>query len=122
MAPGIRPDFLSECMGFLLCWFFRRADKSQRSAIAAQPDCGGEECSGEYQSNPKTRAAKISSRSKCYRVDGVGAESERLRSEADQTVLQHGGEMRSVERDLLEEANRKQRKDRPEKCRPSRPA
>jgi hypothetical protein len=41
---------------FQLFSFFQ--NQSERPAIAAQPDRGGEECRGECQPDPETRAAQ----------------------------------------------------------------
>ncbi len=81
--------------------------KSQWAAITAQPNGGSNENGGENQSEPETRTAQVSPWSESWNC--VGAEFKRFRRESQQTVLQHGGEIGSVECDLLEEANREQR-------------
>src|SRR5260370_8423412 len=105
MAPAIRADFFSGCMGFLLCWFFGRADKSQRHAIAAQQDRCDDECRGECQPDPEARAAQVSSWSELWAIDRVTGEGKRFRGESHQAVSEHLREMRRVERDLLEESD-----------------
>src|SRR6266480_7836864 len=87
-----------------------------RSAIAPQPDRCRNECRGEQQSDPETWRAQISSRSKlCQRVNReialriVRVKSERLCRPTHQAVFNEGGEVRSPERNPLEDTNREQR-------------
>src|ERR1700732_3735480 len=85
---------------------------SDRSLIAAQPDCSGEECRKDYQADPQTRAAQEMKRREVYqRMDGDATrhwEGVSFRAAA-QARLEHGGEMRSVEGNLLDHADRDQR-------------
>src|SRR6266487_5403134 len=86
------------------------AGESDRFTITAQPDRSGEEHRGDRQPDPETWCAQISARSQFRqrfdRVPAVRPEGERLRSPAKQAVVHHGGEIRSVERNLLEDLDR----------------
>ena len=85
---------------------------SDRSLIAAQPDCSGEECRKDYQADPQTRAAQeMKRREVCQRMDRNATrhrEGASFRAAA-QARLEHDGEMRSVEGNLLDHADRGQR-------------
>src|SRR6266853_6447702 len=117
IAPAMRAAFLSGCIGYFV-WVQGRAPsrptskkifrhiKSQRPAIAAQSNRARDECRCKDQPNPEAGTAQIFSRSQRHRADGMSVEGERFGSKSQQTIFQHGGEIRSVERDLLKETNR----------------
>src|SRR6266550_3199431 len=99
---------------------------SDWSAITAQPDCCREKCRRDHQPDPETRAAQVSSRSELrQRVDrglAVAVKVESLRRESHQAVHQHGGKIRSAERNFLEDLDRDDWQQGPEKCRAPHPA
>src|SRR5438876_9829556 len=100
--------------------------KSQWSAITAQPNRGREKYRRHQQPDPETRAAEISSRSQLYqRVDHrlcPTLEVESVRREPENTVFQERTEIRSPERNPLENLDRNQWQHSPKKCRAPRPA
>src|SRR5437870_3742474 len=81
--------------------------ESQWPAITTQPYCCDNECRGNYQSEPETRRAQVSQWRKLW--DRMCLKCEGLWSKSQQPVPDHGGEMQTVECDLLEEGNREQR-------------
>src|SRR6266852_1514244 len=90
------------------------APESDRIAIAAQPDGCGDACRGECQPDPQTRAAQEPPRGELCQRNKMGIdrdarlvpEVESAGSESKQAFFQQGAEIRSVERDLLEDADR----------------
>src|SRR5713101_2646559 len=96
---------------------------SDRPTIAAETDRCGEEGRGDCQAGPQTRAAQEMTRSEvCHRIHRETTRRCDSFRAAIHAVLQHGSEMRSVERDLLDDADRKQWQAGPQKCRAPRPA
>src|ERR1700694_2985550 len=81
------------------------AGESDRFTITAQPDSSGKERRGECQPDPETRSAQEFPRIECHQRVGRGAtrrrEVETLRTR--QAVPQDGGDIRSVERNLLDD-------------------
>src|SRR2546428_4901846 len=92
--------------------------------VAAQTHCCGEKYRGHHQPDPHTRRAEKFSRSELSQgANGaVRVEGESLHGEAHEAVLQHGGEMRAAEGNLLEGGDREKRQYGPEKCCTPRPA
>jgi hypothetical protein len=80
--------------------------ESKWSAIPAKPNRCYDECRREYQTDPETGAAQISSGSEFW--NRVSVEGKRFRRKSHQAVSEHFREMRRVERDLFEESNREQ--------------
>src|SRR5258708_9704757 len=87
--------------------------ESNGLAIPSQPHGQGEEYRARSQPHPQTRAAQESTRSEMRQRIHHGVSlrflDEGLRKPADQAISLQGGEMRSAERNLFEDANRQGR-------------
>src|SRR6267142_6622134 len=84
-------------------------EESDRYTITAQPDRCGEECRSDCQADPQPRAAQEMPGSEVgHRVHRHGTRRcDSFRATAH-AVPQNGSEMRTVERHLLDDADREQ--------------